>query len=42
MFSGDGHVGKECSMMEMFPLLLAIETMHLNIASFLEFEFLKT
>ena len=43
MFLGDEHMGKECSVMEMIPLLLAIETMpHLSIASFLEFEFLKT
>ena len=32
MFSGDGHVGKQCSVTETFPLLLAIETMHINIA----------
>ena len=32
MFSGDGHVGKQRSVTEMFPLLLAIETMHINIA----------
>lgn len=32
MFSGDGHVGKQRSVTETFPLLLAIETMHINIA----------
>ena len=32
MFSGDGHVGKQHSVTETFPSLLAIKTMHINIA----------